>query len=211
MPSRGRGLRQRLGLVPPGEPASSSTGRHLTEAYREGRLSAGEVAATAAAHLEDNPSAPADVVRLAGAHSRKRLLTPGRPARPDTRNVSRGVLRALAQAASLPEPYQFSVPLWGVSRGVLRALARSASLPEPYQFSVPLWGRHANCKVEEIPPRYASPPYWENRIPHANQLRWLNGQSARAKSSARAVWGAGRYRHTQMGHSSPVGSSCPVR
>ena len=184
MPSRGRGLRQRLGLVPPGEPASSSTGRHLTEAYREGRLSAGEVAATTAAHLEDNPSAPADVVRLAGAHSRKRLLTPGRPARPDTRNVS---------------------------RGVLRALARSASLPEPYQFSVPLWGRHANCKVEEIPPRYASPPYWENRIPHANQLRWLNGQSARAKSSARAVWGAGRYRHTQMGHNSPVGSSCPVR
>ena len=116
MPSRGRGLRQRLGLnaASEGNGRRSRLGSALSAKFRSGVLRASEISELAASASGDNASP--DIKKLAGAESKKRRLTDG-GSRPDTRNASRGVRRAMRQHRSLPDPYYFQCPLWNKHLG----------------------------------------------------------------------------------------------
>ena len=116
MPARGTGLRQRLG-VPGAEPSNarerSHTAGFLAETYRSRILNSRLVAAAANASVLDNPTAASSTRRLARCHvTKKRKTNSGE--RPDNRNASRGVSRAMraSSSARLPEPYEFDCPLW---------------------------------------------------------------------------------------------------
>ena len=115
MPSKGRGLRQRLGLDAAPEPAAarSDLGKVLATHYSTGRLSADEIAQTASAGISGNADPQSDLKRLASAFSgskRKRETSEG--PKPETRNSARGVSRALRRFSVLPALYYFLCPLW---------------------------------------------------------------------------------------------------
>ena len=96
-------------------PLKSAAGHYFTSLYASGTLTAGELACGAAEIVKDGVSRT-DLQRLARAAPVKTRGSRER-CRPDTRNTSRGVLRAIkaSRAQRLPSPIELEVPVWSTS------------------------------------------------------------------------------------------------
>ena len=117
MPPRGKGWRQSLGIASVEAPADdggrSHVSAYLAETYKDRTLNSRLVAQAAHAAVSDDPSAGSSTQRLARCRvTQTRRTNAGE--RPDNRNTSRGVTRAMraTRTVVLPEPYEFDCPLW---------------------------------------------------------------------------------------------------